>query len=98
MTGHVLFFCYKKKKSTMHACLFSLVIMAVVVESAVDCSTFNHTNIDLVTFDVFAALMDTQTSLLQTFNSLFPGSPSANAFISKWITLYADQAGRQFTR
>ncbi len=69
--------------------------------SALDCSAFDRSKIQLVTFDVFAALMDSSTSLADNIASLIPlGSLSADVIEqikNEWINKYASFAGKAFT-
>ena len=55
-------------------------------------------NIALVTFDVFAALMDTPNSLISSVATILPRlSPSAvNSLVDQWLNDYSNYAGYVF--
>jgi phosphoglycolate phosphatase-like HAD superfamily hydrolase len=63
-----------------------------------NCSTFNATNIRLITFDVFAALMDTPTSLLTNVGAALPALSAAEveSFVNDWLDAYGLWFGKTF--
>lgn len=65
-----------------------------------DCKTFNASKIELITFDVFAALMDLFPSLERNIGRVVP-SLEANlvkAITYDWVSYYGSLAGQRFTR
>eukprot|EP01040_Poterioochromonas_malhamensis_P001238 gene1238-1313_t len=70
------------------------------VESAktISCDTFDPKKIKLVTFDVFAALMDLDSSLLKSVAEIMPGwsSDQVSTVVSKWESGYSSYAGTVF--
>lgn len=63
-----------------------------------NCSLFDPKQIEIITFDVFAALMDTPESLLATVGSLLPtlNNNQTMQFIDDWITVYGNYFGMTF--
>lgn len=82
----------------------ALLLLAVVCLNSpvhsLDCSTFDPSKIKLVTFDVFAALMDVFTSLEKNIPQIVPFLPSTSVkpFVNDWVYGYADYAGHKFTK
>jgi phosphoglycolate phosphatase-like HAD superfamily hydrolase len=76
-------------------------IAAVLALPVPDCASFNPNSIKLVTFDVFAALMDTPNSLVSTVTPLLQsyGVPSDKAaqFVEGMIDGYSNYADHTFT-
>jgi 2-haloalkanoic acid dehalogenase type II len=68
---------------------------AVTVPS---CSDFNPKTVKLITFDVFAALMDLETSLIASATKILPkiGSYTIKTLVQTWEGAYGDYAGTVF--
>lgn len=54
--------------------IFIVILLLAILNknNAIDCSLFNPNKIKLITFDVFAALMQTETSLLLSTKKILP--------------------------
>jgi 2-haloacid dehalogenase len=67
--------------------------------AAIDCVSYRLRDVKLITFDVFAALMDTPTALR---NAVFAalgselGVSGVDALVTCWITEYSNHAGEEF--
>jgi hypothetical protein len=81
--------------------MLAVVFLALLFSSslALDCTTFDPSKIELITFDVFAALMDLFTSLEQDIQSLAPflTHEEVNGVMYDWVSEYAESAGHQFS-
>jgi len=77
----------------------SLISIAPSV-NAVDCSTFDPSSIHALTFDVFAALMDSPDSLVTNVAAALPAlSPSdVDTFVGKWLDAYGYYFGKTFNQ
>jgi 2-haloalkanoic acid dehalogenase type II len=81
---------------------FSIVSLLVVVASepvpVPACSEFNPKSVKLITFDVFAALMDLETSLIASATKILPDVSSKNikTLVQTWEGAYSDYAGTVF--
>lgn len=79
---------------------FGFVDIPVTLDAstAANCSTFDYRNIDLITFDVFAALMDTGTSLADNIKTALPqlSSTQVKKFVSAWESGYVSGMDRLF--
>jgi hypothetical protein len=77
----------------------SLISMTPSV-NAVDCSTFDPSSIHALTFDVFAALMDSPDSLVTNVAAALPAlSPSdVDTFVGKWLDAYGYYFGKTFNQ
>lgn len=67
--------------------------------AAVDCAAFDLRNVKLITFDVFAALMDTPTALRNAGYAALGselGASGVDALVTCWIADYASYAGKTF--
>jgi phosphoglycolate phosphatase-like HAD superfamily hydrolase len=83
--------------------LLSLVVLASVTTTGSPapvppCASFNASRIRLVTFDVFAALMDTVTSLEASVAALLPPANAslARPIVSDWVSDYGGKANSVF--
>lgn len=78
----------------------SVLAIGVVVPGAeaLDCLTFNASSIRLITFDVFAALMDSGDSMLANVHELLPSlnATELDSFVSDWFGVYGDNFGKTF--
>lgn len=65
---------------------------------SLSCSEFDPSKITLVTFDVFAALMDTPTSLTKSVSFILPrlSPPEVDQFVNSWLSAYGSYAGTVF--
>lgn len=65
---------------------------------ALPCSALNATALRLITFDLFAALADTATSLTLAVEVAIPGiaTTTASNIVSNWISTYGSYAGHVF--
>jgi len=65
---------------------------------SISCAELNSSQIKLITFDVFAALMSTQTSIETNIRMILPTLPNSNvtAFANNWINDYGSNAGQVF--
>lgn len=72
--------------------------VTVLSDDTLDCKTFDPKRIKLVTFDVFAALMDLETSLTKSVATILPtlSSKDVTSFVQQWEGAYSDQAGNSF--
>eukprot|EP00759_Apiculatamorpha_spiralis_P005551 PhF_6_TR13360/c0_g1_i1/m.21162/K01560/E3.8.1.2; 2-haloacid dehalogenase len=66
----------------------------------INCSTFNPKQIKLVTFDVFAALMDLYTSLNRDIPQVAPflTPHQSTKFVNHMVEIYASYADHAFTK
>jgi FMN phosphatase YigB (HAD superfamily) len=73
------------------ACLF-------VHGAAIACNEFDPNLITLVTFDVFAALMDTPSSLISNVAKILPSLPhwEVESLVDTWLNDYGSYAGTVF--
>jgi 2-haloalkanoic acid dehalogenase type II len=86
-----------------HSIIFIFfLVLAVPLAAAIECSAFNASNIKLVSFDVFAALMDTPTSLIETvspiLNPFGVDTETAERFVDGMLEGYSNYADHVFTR
>ncbi len=79
--------------------LLAVMLAAVPQVHAMNCSTFNPKSITAVTFDVFAALMSTATSLSSSIDTLIPSlnASQTEAFLGDWFDAYGNAFGKTFT-
>lgn len=82
----------------LHKLVLVILLLAAVDAEVLDCHTFNASKIELITFDVFAALMDLFPSLERNVGHLLPTlQPSlVQAVVYDWVSFYGSLAGRQF--
>lgn len=79
------------------ACFVAFLLCTPVV--ALDCSTFDPEKIELITFDVFAALMDLYTSLYRNVAKLVPSLSQSQVkeLVDVWVGKYGVYAGKAFS-
>eukprot|EP01036_Dinobryon_divergens_P061405 gene61405-81849_t len=67
-------------------------------DEVIPCSKFDPKSIKLITFDVFAALMDLDTSLIVSVTKILPSWTSAQvkSLVSQWENAYGNLAGTVF--
>lgn len=67
-------------------------------DEVISCSQFDPKSIKLITFDVFAALMDLDTSLIVSVTKILPtwSSDQVKVFVSHWENAYGNLAGTVF--
>ena len=72
--------------------------VSVSVSSTPSCSDFNPETVKLITFDVFAALMDLETSLIASVKKISPSwdDRTVSNFVETWEGAYGDYAGTVF--
>lgn len=80
-----------------------LVVLCLTVSGCtcsvhLDCKTFDPSNITLITFDVFAALMDTPTSLHDNIAEIlyYLHDDNVTSIMMQWLYAYASLAGKEF--
>eukprot|EP00697_Spironema_sp_BW2_P017801 gnl/Spiro4/9607_TR5098_c0_g1_i1.p1 gnl/Spiro4/9607_TR5098_c0_g1~~gnl/Spiro4/9607_TR5098_c0_g1_i1.p1 ORF type:complete len:336 (+),score=104.67 gnl/Spiro4/9607_TR5098_c0_g1_i1:36-1043(+) len=81
--------------------LLLLCCVAASGHTILDCDKFQPSTIRVLTFDVFAAAMDTYTSLRNNVRVVLPSAFSqelVNELVDSWVDLYTDFAGHVFTR
>jgi len=72
------------------------------LSTSLDCKSFDSREIRLVTFDVFAAMMDTESSLVNSVYSLLSKALGVSFSVSQdiayeWLESYGNYAGHVFT-
>lgn len=84
-------------------CISQAVAASRAVEAAapiapLNCSSFNASAIKLITFDVFAALMDTPDSLVTNVAAVFPSfsQDQLQSFVGDWLDAYGFWFGKTF--
>lgn len=67
-------------------------------DEVIPCSTFDSKTVKLITFDVFAALMDLDTSLTSSVTKILPtwSSDQVKSLVSQWENAYGNLAGTVF--
>jgi len=84
----------------MYRYLLNCLVFLYFVDSSsgLDCSSFDASNITLITFDVFAALMDTSSSLTVSTAQILPrlSSDEVDTFVNTWLSDYGSYAGQIF--
>lgn len=80
------------------ALAFTLLLAAAPGARALNCSSFDPSQIKIITFDTFAALMDTGTSLVNNVQTLLPqlNASQVNAFVGEWVGVYGSYFGDTF--
>lgn len=75
-----------------------LVSLLLAVATAISCSEFDPKKISLVTLDVFAALMDTETSLDKSVSQILPrlSASEVDSLVNQWMNAYGGYAGTVF--
>lgn len=75
-----------------------LALVALPASSALECSQFNASSIKIITFDVFAALMNTYPSLLSNVGTMIPQANASvvESIVGDWVGVYGDWFGRVF--
>lgn len=65
---------------------------------SIDCSSLNISALRVLTFDLFGALMLTESSLQQNIASVLPSLSSADIkiFTNKWLSAYVSYFGKSF--
>jgi len=92
-------------KMRIHVFVMLMLVMAISGQTPVptitplDCRTFNASRIKLVTFDVFAALMDIYSSLYRNVPQAAPflNSSQAQYFANQMVAMYAAYVNHVFT-
>jgi 2-haloalkanoic acid dehalogenase type II len=67
--------------------------------TAIPCSSLNVSALRVLTFDLFGALMLTESSLYDNIGSLLPSLSSANVkeFVNLWLDAYVSYFGKSFS-
>jgi len=84
---------------TIIICIIILSILSVSLAiDTLNCDTFDPKKIKLVTFDVFAALMDLTSSLNENIANILPDltKDEVQSFTEQWVSGYSNYAGYVF--
>ena len=83
---------------TIIICIIILSILSVSLAiDTLNCDTFDPKKIKLVTFDVFAALMDLTSSLNENIANILPDlTQDVQSFTEQWESGYSNYAGYVF--
>ena len=69
-----------------------------ILSDVIPCSSLNVSTLTVVTFDLFGALMLTESSLEHSISTLIPSlsSKQVNRFTDQWLDAYASYFGKSF--
>lgn len=73
--------------------------LAIRSSTPIPCSSFNASALRVVTFDLFGALMLTESSMTGSIRSLLPSLSSTNVtnFVNSWLKAYVSYFGQSFS-